>query len=292
MLAALHRGAEQVWPLLQRQWADGKPAHRNQMPHFSVEVVPEIASTNAALMRRVREPHAQACILVAAHQSAGRGRMGKVWHSAPGDCLTFSMAMPLAPRFWSGLSLAVGVSVAESLSALSPALDVQLKWPNDLWLREHKLAGILIETAHLPTPQGHPIRWAVIGVGINLQPPLSSDLSGSSPPPHSLGSIPPTGLRSWGLDCDVGSVLTAVAPTLLADVLRFEQDGFQPFQPRFAKRDALWQRPLRLSDGTQGMGMGVDESGVLQLQTAEGWVAVHSQEVSVRPIEDAKGTIC
>lgn len=268
------------------------------MPAFGIEVVPETASTNATLMQRVRAHQTEPCILVAAHQSAGRGRMGKGWVSTPGHSLTFSMALPMSPATWSGLSLAVGVSVAESLSTLLPATvpdpsgglslprpTIQLKWPNDVWLHDHKLAGILIETAHLHTATGRQ-PWVVIGIGINLQAP--SDIATPHPihevAATQLSSVPPIGLQEWHAVCDVGTVLNTVAPSVLQDVLCFETHGFAPFHARFSRRDALWQRPLCLSDGTQGVGMGVDVQGVLQVQTSQGWRAVDSQEVSVRPL--------
>jgi BirA family biotin operon repressor/biotin-[acetyl-CoA-carboxylase] ligase len=91
---------------------------------------------------------------VAEHQTRGRGRLGRGWGRSAGASLTFSLSLPLAPRDWSGLSLAVGVALAD---ALEPPLDgavprIGLKWPNDLWLDRRpgsgrKLGGVLIETA-------------------------------------------------------------------------------------------------------------------------------------------------
>ena len=109
-----------------------------------------------------------AVLLVAEAQTAGRGRLGRSWASQPGVSLTFSLGLPLAPADWSGLSLVVGVSVAQSLHP-----QLQLKWPNDVWLQDRKLGGILIETATTkattPGPAG-PGRQVVIGVGLNLAP--------------------------------------------------------------------------------------------------------------------------
>src|SRR5262245_26951311 len=116
------------------------------LPGFTVEVLPEIDSTNTELMRRGREGRSEPVLLVAERQTAGRGRLGRGWQSAAGDSLTFSLGLPLAPADWAGLSLAVGASVAE---ALHPA--IRLKWPNDLWLDDRKLGGILIETASFGT---------------------------------------------------------------------------------------------------------------------------------------------
>ena len=95
------------------------------------DAAPTVPGVSAA-----RQADTQPCLLVAEHQTAGRGRLGRSWQSARGASLTFSLALPLAPRDWSGLSLAVGVALAE---ALQPAgrdapWRLGLKWPNDLWL--------------------------------------------------------------------------------------------------------------------------------------------------------------
>ena len=79
------------------------------LPGFTVEILPELDSSNSELMRRARAGLTDPVLLVAEHQTAGRGRLGRAWASAPGDSLTFSLALPLAPADWSGLSLAVGV---------------------------------------------------------------------------------------------------------------------------------------------------------------------------------------
>src|SRR4051812_25393713 len=93
-------------------------------------------------MRRARAGEMDPVLLVAERQTSGRGRLGRGWRSAPGESLTFSLGLKLGPADWSGLSLAVGVSLAETLHPR-----IQLKWPNDLWVGDRKLGGILIETA-------------------------------------------------------------------------------------------------------------------------------------------------
>ncbi len=85
------------------------------MPGLTVEVLPEIDSTNTELMRRARAGRIDPVLLVGERQTAGRGRLGRGWDSEPGKSLTFSLGLPLAPADWSGLSLAVGVTLAECL---------------------------------------------------------------------------------------------------------------------------------------------------------------------------------
>jgi BirA family biotin operon repressor/biotin-[acetyl-CoA-carboxylase] ligase len=235
------------------------------LPGFTVEILPEVDSTNSELMRRARAGRLDPVLLVAERQSAGRGRLGRQWHSEVGASLTLSLGMMLSPADWSGLSLAVGAALAE---ALHP--EIRLKWPNDLWVADRKLAGILIETA--APAQGGSGRYTIVGVGINLAIPAGEGYG-----------TPPLGLRELSPDVQPGDVLLRVAQPLVRTLQAFEQFGFAPFRARFAARDALADREVRLSDGTSGTAHGVDEQGALLVHTAAGMKAVASAEVSVRP---------
>ena len=235
------------------------------LPGFTVEILPEIDSSNSELMRRARAGRSEPVLLVAERQTAGRGRLGRGWASSAGESLTFSLGLPLAPADWSGLSLAVGVGVAESLH---PA--IRLKWPNDLWVQDRKLGGILIETASFGEAAG--ARYAVIGVGINI----------AARPAEGL-STPPAALRELLPGSDAPETLLRLAPSLVRDIQGFEQAGFRAFQLRFEARDALRDRAVTLSDGTAGTAHGVSEAGSLLVHTAAGLQVVSSSEVSVRP---------
>jgi birA, biotin-[acetyl-CoA-carboxylase] ligase region len=237
----------------------------SSLPGFTFEVLPEVDSTNSELMRRTRAGLVEPVLLVAERQSAGRGRLGRAWDSSVGDSLTFSVGLPLMPPDWSGLSLAAGVSLAESLDAR-----IRLKWPNDLWLQDRKLAGILIETA--ATQLSPQTRYAVIGVGINL----------AERPPAGL-STAPAWLREVLPGCQPGEVLLRVAGPLVRAVQEFERRGFAAFKSRFDALDLLRDRKVVLSDGTCGTGRGTTGLGGLQVQTADGMKTVVSSEVSVRP---------
>jgi BirA family biotin operon repressor/biotin-[acetyl-CoA-carboxylase] ligase len=269
------------------------------LPGFTVEVLPQVDSTNSELMRRCRaaslaalsnsalgspEPP-EAILLVAEHQNAGRGRLGRQWQSQAGASLTFSLGLPLQPTHWSGLSLAVGVSLAESLEpANGKTPTLQLKWPNDLWLGQRKLGGILVETASWGDR-----RYVVIGVGLNVTPPeqdfsaasTSSDSDPQTPPPMAA-----TSLQALWPGVDAVWALQAVAAPLVQAVLDFEREGFAPFRARFAARDALAGRSVRLSDGTEGTACGVGAHGALSVQTQNGQQAISSLEVSVRPADN------
>jgi BirA family biotin operon repressor/biotin-[acetyl-CoA-carboxylase] ligase len=249
----------------------------NLLPGFTVEVVPSIASTNSELMRRAREGAMDPVLLAAEEQTAGRGRMGKAWHSSQaGQSLTFSLALPLAPVSWSGLSLVVGLSLAEQLHP-----DVRLKWPNDLWLAQRKLGGILVETAS--SGQGSEgRRLVVIGVGINISRPDAQRVTAAATP-GSMPAMPPAGLAEVCVGQTAGETLERLVPALVSDVLRFGTEGFAAFASRFAQRDALFQNAVRLSDGREGVAMGVDASGALQVNVDGQRQSITSSEVSVRP---------
>lgn len=251
------------WPA-EAIWQAVAPA----LPGFTVEVLPEIDSTNTELMRRARAGQVDPILLVAEQQTAGRGRLGRGWHSGPGASLTFSLGISLAPPDWSGLSLAVGVALAESLHP-----KVGLKWPNDLWVADRKLGGILIETASFGaamTPDSP--RYAVIGAGLNITPREAQGLSTA-----------PAWLQEFEPDFDPGAALLRVAEPLVRTVQAFEALGFAPFQARFNARDVLRDRDVVLSDGTTGSAHGASESGALLVHTASGMKTITSSEVSVRP---------
>jgi BirA family biotin operon repressor/biotin-[acetyl-CoA-carboxylase] ligase len=248
------------WPA-EAIWEAVAPA----LPGFTVEVLPQVDSTNSELMRRARAGRTEPVLLVAEQQTAGRGRLGRSWASTAGDSLLFSLGLPLAPADWSGLSLAVGVSLAESLHP-----QVRLKWPNDLWVGARKLGGILIETASFGE-QGAS-RYAVVGAGINIAPPAAEGLS-----------TPPADLRSLWPGIDAPAALARVAAPLVATVQAFERFGFGPFQARFSARDALADQAVTLSNGQSGTAHGVTDTGGLLVHTAHGMEIVTSSEVSVRP---------
>ncbi len=247
------------------------------LPAFNVEVLPTLDSTNSELLRRARTGRTEPTLLVAEHQSAGRGRRGRDWQALPpGQSLSFSLGLPLAPKDWLGLSLAVGVALAEALPTQPP---VQLKWPNDLWWCGRKLGGILIETVHLGEQ-----RHVVIGVGLNIRTP---QVQGAT--------VAPVGLAEAAMGLSAPDALALLVLPLLRSVKAFEGLGFAPFQARFAARDALRGQRVEVvaqpgvahEGDWQGQAQGVDEQGALCVQVAGGLKRVVSSEVSVRPLQAA-----
>ena len=277
------------------------------LPGIAVEVVARLTSTNSALLGRTRgEPSAgevparvrrsvessafgrraidwQPCLLVAEHQTGGRGRLGRSWHASAGASLTFSLALALGMDDWSGLSLAVGVALADALDA-SPEVSrgnprIGIKWPNDLWLVDaaaangvgRKLGGVLVETISAGTR-----RRAVIGIGINVAALPEGQRSDSPSGYASLQELLP--------GVDPPQALALIARPLVESLQRFERNGFAAFAERFAARDILSGRRVAttLGEADSGIARGVACNGALIVETSLGQVAVASGEVSVR----------
>lgn len=265
------------------------------VPGLVVRAVAEVDSTNTRLVDRARAGEPSPCLLVATRQHAGRGRQGRRWQSRAGASLTFSLAVALAPRTWSGLSLAVGVALADALDpprAGSPPR-LGLKWPNDVLvvdaLGHRKVGGILIETVAVAEQ-----RVAVIGVGLNLAAPasvaLDSAVAASTETPATgygwLGELDPA--------CDGRSVLARVAPRLARTVVAFEREGFAPLRARYAARDLLAGMAVTttLHAVPGGIAEGVDDDGVLWVAAAGQRHPVGAGEVSVRATSLAGARAC
>jgi BirA family biotin operon repressor/biotin-[acetyl-CoA-carboxylase] ligase len=284
----------------EKLWRDLQPL----LPGIAVEVVARVSSTNTALLERARAAGSarvagegmaaregadtafgrraadlQPCLLVAEHQTGGRGRHGRGWQSQRGTSLTFSLSVPIAPRDWSGLSLAAGVAVAEALDTSGGSPRIGLKWPNDLWLIDspghgRKLGGILIETVSAGSN-----RLAIVGVGINVLPLEPESIRDAG-----------TGLACWQEiepDASAPAALARIACPLVEAVLAFGTQGLAPFAERFAARDLLRDQRVRTTDPscTEGVAEGISPSGELLVRTAAGLHRLSFGEVSVRPME-------
>jgi len=245
-------------------------------PDLELEIVGETGSTNTDLLDRLRVGPFAPCLRVAEQQTDGRGRLGRRWRTERGTSLTFSLALPITRTDWSGLSLAIGVAVADALDPSQGVHRIGLKWPNDLWLLDapgsgRKLGGILIETA--PSAAG---RVAVIGIGLNIvgrQVDSADFASGYA------------SLDELVTAADAPTTLARVAGPLLDAIGRFEQAGFAAFHDRFAARDLLAGRPIRTTqaDLLDGVAEGVTDDGALCVRSADGMLhTVTSGEVSVR----------
>ena len=227
----------------------------------------ECGSTNTEALNHLRAGGGP-LIVSADRQTAGRGRLGRAWHS-DGAALTFSVAVTVPAELdLSGLSLAVGCTVADVLDPVGER--IRLKWPNDLFLDGAKLGGILIEAVPLTAER----RGVVIGIGLNLQPlPADADRSAFASGHAALQTLDPAATAAATLD--------RLAPALRGLLADFETLGFGPWQLAFSRRDLAAGRPVRVGDQT-GIARGVSTRGELLLDTDAGLAVISAGELSLR----------
>ncbi len=241
----------------------------------SLDILPEIDSTNAELLRRPRDGR-HAVAVLAEQQAGGRGRQGRRWHSPPGRNVYLSLGwqFDVGRQDFAMLPLVVAVASARALKALG-APDVAIKWPNDLWLSGRKVGGCLVETA--PGEAG--ARTAVIGVGLNV---------GMSGDPGAAEID-----REWA---DLRDALPSVsrnqaAGTLLEKLVRameaFTAVGFTGFAEDWVRLDALRGQQVvveRESGPLSGRALGLGPGGGLLVEGPDGPVECLAGEVRVHAV--------
>ena len=228
----------------------------SEITQGKIAVLPVIDSTNQYLLDRLNDLNSgDAC--VAEYQQAGRGRRGRKWFSPFGANLYLSMYWRLeeGPAAAIGLSLVIGIVMAEVLQDLG-ADQVRVKWPNDLYLQDRKLAGILVEL----TGKTGDAAQIVIGAGINLaMRHVESDVINQ-------GWI---NLQEAGIRIDRNMLAVRLIAELRTALQCFEQEGLTPYLSRWEKLDNFIHRPVKLIIGEKeifGISRGIDEQGALLLE--------------------------
>jgi BirA family biotin operon repressor/biotin-[acetyl-CoA-carboxylase] ligase len=270
--------ASSRWSDLERPALDGPALSaaltRDSDLWRSLEVVPEIGSTNAALVAAAAAGEPEGAVLVAEHQVAGRGRLDRVWTSPPRAGLTVSFLLrpdvPAARRGW--LPLLTGVALAEAVGAVT-GVRASLKWPNDLLaLDGRKLAGILAESHSSPTHA----TAVVVGVGLNVS--------------TTAAELPDTGTslsRVTGATVDRAPVLLSFLRAVERRYRQWTAALGDPVSSGLARDYLAWSSTVGadvvvdLPDGStlEGTATAVDWDGRLVLATPEGQVELASGDV-------------
>jgi BirA family biotin operon repressor/biotin-[acetyl-CoA-carboxylase] ligase len=246
-------------------------------PPLTLEVLPLVDSTNSRLMAAAdRLPVGAVCI--AEQQSAGRGRRGRAWVSPFARNLYFSVLWRFdgGAAELEGLSLAVGVCIADALESLGLS-GVTLKWPNDVLADNKKLAGILLEMSGDPAGACH----LVVGVGINVEMSQASAAEIDQPWVDVASLAQRQGLAQISRNELCACVLTKLAALLS----QYSAQGFAHWRERWMARAAFLGEPVKLLTATQethGTFIGVDNSGALRLASATGEQLIYGGEVSLR----------
>jgi len=245
----------------------------SHLSQSGLAVIPVIDSTNQYLLDRMDQlPSGFACI--AEYQQAGRGRRGRKWFSPFGANLYMSMYWRLeqGPAAAMGLSLVIGIVMAEVIQSLG-ATDVRVKWPNDLYLHDRKLAGILVELTGKTGDAAH----IVMGAGINLR------MRSENATEINQEWI---NLEEAGVAINRNELAAKVINSLREALPVFERDGLAPFIERWGRLDNFINRPVKLLIGERevhGIARGIDKQGGLLLEQEgeiKSWVG---GEISLRP---------
>lgn len=222
-----------------------------------------LKSTNSEAARIVAElKHGD--VVTTHEQTAGRGQRGNTWESEPGKNLTFTVF--LRPPRWKAadsflLSMVVSIAIVDSLNDVLEPETVKIKWPNDIYWRDLKLAGILIENSF----NGPYIDHSIIGIGLNVnQTVFVSD----APNPVSMARI-------TGIEYNLDSLLQAVSARIIhsIDAISFSNIGatiVMPYHSRLWRRDGmhLWREPE--GQPFEASIVNVDSSGCLTLEKPDG----------------------
>jgi BirA family biotin operon repressor/biotin-[acetyl-CoA-carboxylase] ligase len=235
----------------------------------------EVESTQNIARNLAAEGAAHGTVVIAETQSAGRGRMGRGWHSPPGVNLYTTIILrpkiPMAevPR----LSLVAGVAAAEALEDVAPGI-VQLKWPNDVWLNGRKAGGIIAEAV---TDRAQRLDSVLLGIGLNLN--LAAD---DVPPEIRERAI--SVLIATGRGCDRVAVANSLFTRLNIRYMETVTHGFGSVRPAWERYSGLTGKRVTVVDaGTRDEGIvrGIDADGALLLETTSGTRRILAGDVTL-----------
>lgn len=247
-------------------------------PHgVVVEVFESLPSTNQYALEQKLSANHLPQLYLAEQQTAGRGRLGRSWASPFAQNIYASLSYPFACDIsqLAGLSLVVGLAVVHALERFG-LRHLALKWPNDVYLGDKKLAGILIAVRS----DCQSLCQAVMGMGINVN--MQSDKARQINKPwtslyHQLGRY-----------VDRNDLLELLVPTLLNYLSEFAAKGFAHFIPEWNQLDYLHGKPVTLKAAKHaiaGHAFGVTPQGSLQLQLPDGSIETFSAgDVTVQAI--------
>jgi BirA family biotin operon repressor/biotin-[acetyl-CoA-carboxylase] ligase len=239
-----------------------------------VRWVASTGSTNADALDLARDGAPEGIVVVADHQTAGRGRRSRTWVAPPGASLLVSVLLRPPAGVAGAVTMAVAVSMADAVAALA-GVEPGLKWPNDLVVDDRKLAGILAEadwpagatmSAGWRAPAAHERVPMVVGIGLNVSwpaPAEAGDLAGTA-----------TALNWLGADVDRADLLVAFLRRLDARYGELVRSGSaESVMAEWRRRSATLGRRVRVDigpDDVEGTAVDVTDEGHLIVETSEG----------------------
>jgi BirA family biotin operon repressor/biotin-[acetyl-CoA-carboxylase] ligase len=221
----------------------------------SIHHFPQIESTNTKARELAEQGAPEGTLVIAEYQTRGKGRMSRPWESPAGQNLLFSIILrpTLPPQQTFNLILLASVALCRAIQ-METNLELKIKWPNDLYCREKKLAGILAEFA----AESDRLNYVIIGVGLNVNwSPMA--LPEDAQPATSI--LRETGIRASRLEIMV---------SFLAGMERFyrqaQREGYHFIQQAWDHYSLIRNRPVKVMNGKEiwsGIAQGIDPQGAL-----------------------------
>lgn len=238
----------------------------------NLKVFLAVDSTNTRMVAKAQSASVDGCVWLAELQTAGRGRRGRRWLTpfARNIALTLGCAASQSPSQLGGLSLAVGLAVAHLLQGEGVA-NAAVKWPNDIYIGDAKVGGVLIEVVTRAAACD-----CIIGIGLNLDLPESAraDIDQKV-----------TDLKAQGVAPNRNLFAAALISRVADAANRFKREGFAPMRPAYDALHLCHGKPVHIVQGNQthtGQALGVTATGALRVRTGSQITEFTGGEVSLR----------
>jgi len=230
-----------------------------------------VSSTNDELWHRLAGGKSTPAVCLSESQTAGRGRRGDLWHSPPAGNLYLSLFWPFpAEMAKNGLSIAIGISLINTLKSVG-INDLQLKWPNDVLHKRHKLAGILVESRFGKKQN------TVVGIGLNFKLPTNT---------QSQINQKTTSLQQLCTDVPCRNRLAGkIIQNMIKTIELFQHRGLSDFIPLWPQYDALDNQTVTLiSENSEftALACGINEQGELRYMRNNKIETLSNSHVSIR----------
>ncbi len=240
---------------------------------YSIERFAQLGSTNDYLKARAQSGAPEGTVIIAKEQTAGKGRLGRSWTSPQGGAWFSLLLRPPIPLEQAGcISVLIAVSLAKALRE-HWGIPVGVKWPNDLYVRDKKLGGILIELSSYSDK----IEWLIAGIGVNVnnEPPIQT-------------RVPATSLaRELGKAINLEEFFAVALDAIARDYGRFLLEGFEFVRKEWQKLSVLPQR-IEVESDTERFDadvLGLSPLGKLIVRTQERVRELTSEEVTLCPLQ-------
>jgi len=250
-------------------------------PRLTLEIFETIPSTSDYLRNKTPLKNMSFCL--SEHQSKGRGRLGRSWISPFGKNIycSFSYTFDKDITEMSGLSLVIGILITRALESMNPKLNPRLKWPNDIYIDDQKVGGILIDL--IAEANGNCTAIISVGLNVNMK---DVKLEGTEQPWTSLEHI-----LNEKLDRNV--VVVQMLKSILEGMAIFLEKGLEPFLPLWKRYDLLEGENISINTGKEiisGISKGISPQGYLLLELPSGNIEKYSYGDTTRFLKEIRRT--